>query len=435
MLLTGCGGADEICDAADLAQALGRGEPLIRIGACRIDGDFSVPPGVVLAGAGPASVLAGQDVTLEGTTGAAAIRLEDLTVEAGSRAGVVLRGDGSASVARIAVSAQTGVAFAADGLGTLMMSDVSLTGPVDATNASQVPYPPDRTMVATHGLVLAQVGQITMTDVNATGFAGAGVLLLDSETHWEGGGADGNLGIGAHIQGGQAELVDVSLSGTLRGTWGVPTYGGAFTATAAVDTTNLTADDNWFGLLQHGGSARHAGLSASSNQNAGVWAQYTDSVELEGVLANNQFAGFVAYEANGVHLHDSTISTTEEVLRPRGETGTVMVGDGVQLVGTTAGARLTNLDLVDNERVGLLIELDGTGFAAMELSGVRVTAQNGASGAVCQNGTKPSDWDAGVTRTGVTRAADQTIPSLETVGVVGPCGRPNEIPGLNSLGL
>ncbi len=433
-----CGGenAEPLCDPTALRDALAAAEPGadIAVGACRIEGDFTVAAPLRLHGGGPSSVLAGRDVTLTVEAPQGSVQIEDLTVEGGARAGVRVRSADTVALTRVALSAASGVALGAEDVGRLALAAVTARGPVDQTNQDQVAYPPDRAQIATHGIVAVRVADLAMTDVSAEGFAGAGVLLIGSETRWDRGDASVNLGIGLHVQGGHATLADVHLDGTFRGTWGVETYGGAFTASAAVDSTNLTVDDNWYGLLQHGGVAHHLNLSASGNQNAGIWAQYTTELELQGTIADNDFAGVVAFDAGGVFIHDSTIQQTHQVLRPNGEVGTIMIGDGIQLVESLDGARLSELDLIDNERVGLLIELGGGTFSPSELAGVRVSQSSG-NGAVCQHGTKPVGWDSGVSRTGVTSALDHAVTDLDTVAVVGPCGRPVELSDLAALGL
>jgi hypothetical protein len=438
LLLAACGGEEPmtpaICDAASLQTALDSASSGDRIamGACRIEGDFVVRSGVTLAGAGATSVIAGSDIAIEVEGNGAAI--EDLSVAAGARAGIVLR-EGRASVSRVHIEAPTGIALGAEGLDSLRLDTVSALGPIDASNEGQVPYPPDRTIFATHGIVAVNVADLDLVDVTANGFAGAGVVIIDSSARWERGNADANLGLGLHVQGGSAELIDVGLDQTFRGTWGIETYGGAFTASAAIDSTNLTADDNWYGLLQDGGSARHRNISAIGNQNAGLWAQFTTSFDIDGTVRDNDFAGIVAFQAEGVAIHDSTIETTHEVLRPTGETGTVIIGDGIQLVDSADGARLVDLELTDNERVGLLIELRGGSYSAMEISNVRIS-QSVGNAAVIQHGFAPNDWDSGIIRNGVTADADRAVTDLDFADVVGPCGRPREdVRDLGALGL
>jgi hypothetical protein len=434
LLLIGCGDehAPGICDPAELADALAT-ETNVSVGVCTVSGDFVVPAGVTLSGTFH-SVINGDDVALTLMTGEQPARIENLAIGGGARAAVILRGAGVASLTNVSIRVETGIGLGAEDLAALSLSEVGISGPVHDGNQGLIPFPPDRNLTATHGIVAARIADLDLDGVISGGFAGAGVVLIDSQTRWNVGEAVQNLGLGLHVQGGRAELIDVNLSDTYRGTWGIETYGGAFTASAAVESTNLRVADNWYGMLQDGGTARHTGISVERNQNAGIWAQFTTSFDLEGTIADNDFAGMVAYGAQGVNIHDSTIEATSEVVRVSG-IGAVMIGDGIQLVESTSGARLVNLDLVENERVGLLIELGGGSLDAMEISDVRIQQMSGGNGAVLQHGSAPVDWDDGCTRIGVTADQDRAVNDLDFADVVGPCGRPDPLPGLSAFGL
>lgn len=423
--------SDGICDPVLLEAALAGAGPggTVRVGACGIAGYFAVPAGVTLAGQGRGvSVVMTTGVAPAGEEpkpalrlmpGTPATRITDLSVEsvgdtAGNSAIFVADGTGEVAIERVEVRATRGIGLAAEDVGSLVLTDVGFTGPV--TEANQSGWPTDPLVTATHGVVLRLVDSAQFSNVTATGFAQFGALLIDSGTTWTGGGAPGNVGTGLMVDGGAATLTDLDVTGTMDGDHAMNAYGAFFSNGADVVTEgfDVSGGDD-YGAVHDNASATHVNLAASDNGDVGVWVQNCrTSFEVSGpatVIERNRFGGIVAVASENVRLLDARIAGTIQWGHVVEETGSGMVGDGVQLVRTTIGVELRRLTLADNERAGLLLEMEGvTDTAGIVLEDIRVSSVTaGPNGAIAQNdsGLLPSGWEAGgVERDANTAGAD-----------------------------
>jgi hypothetical protein len=438
LLVCGCSseGDDGVaaCDPGALEAALsGAAEgDTVRIGACRVTASVTVPAGVTLEGEGVGeSVLVGPEGEIPLTVQPAAegTFVRNLRVESDGPAGVLLEGAGSVALEHVEIVASRGIGLGAEGLDELALTNVSLRGPVDAESASRILSPVSPEEIATHGLVIVGVGAARLDDVDSSGYAQFGALVVDSTITWAGGGAPANLGTGLMTWGGAATLTSLDLSGTFQGLQLVPAYGGVFAGGADVDTTSLrVSDSEGYGLLHSEATARHIDLTAHNNNLAALWLQRCSSFELSGAgsgLVGNGLAGIVAVDSSDVtirHAHvDATVTRTAIV----GEAGRVEVGDGVQLVGTTRNVTLEDLTLSGNARVGILVDLAGGAFDGFSMSRVSVDGADDALGAVAQGGTPEPGWDDGVTRQGATAVNDAALADeLGIVGIVGPSDIP-----------
>jgi hypothetical protein len=412
------------CDAEALAASLAGAVAgdTVRVGACRLAGSFTVPAGVALVGEGAGQttlVSAGRRPVLIVEAGSPATRVADLAVESSSNAGVLVRGSGAATVERLAVRAERGMAVAADGVATLTLRELELSGTIDEGNATTVlaTAMPDGTVRVdpavwpTHGLVLSEVGTATLEQVRATGFAAVGALLVESTTTWTGGGAPGNLGTGVLVHGGSADLARVDVSRSLQGVLVLPAYGAVFAEGATVETRDMLASQSeGYALLHSNATGRHIDLTARDNGDAAVWVQGSASrLELTGagtVISGNRFAGVVIHDAAEATVSDARIDGSRLATRIFGTTGSVLVGDGIQVASADGPVTVRNVALSGNERVGLLVELAGATGEALTIDGVTVDGTGTQNGAVAQGGTPDPGWDSGVTRTGATEAND-----------------------------
>ena len=429
---SGCGGgggkAAEICDAAELTEALGKAEPgdVVKLGSCRIEGTFTVPAGVTLEGAGlGASIIAGEgdQPVLKVVTGAEPVRLAGVSIESNTPAGILVKGGGEAAIERVGVKATRGIGIGAEELRSLTLSEVALEGPVNADNANS--FMPDVTAqdTATHGLVLVRVESASISNVTASGFAAFGALLVESTTTWQGGGVSGNMGTGLMVHAGSATLEGLEMCRTLQGMRFIPSYGGVFVAGASVETTGVeVCEGDGYGLLHDRVSARHVDLVARDNGDAAVWAQKCPSFELSGEgaqISGNRFAGVVLVETENAMVSGASIDANEITVRVFDETGAVEVGDGVQVVRPKGPVILENLSFSNNERAGILLDLGGGSMDDVTLDAVTVDGTGDQLGALAQDGTIPEGWDLGVTRTGATVVNDAAlVGSLPIVGVV-----------------
>lgn len=426
VVASGCTEEDGICNALDLETALFnafQGDS-VRLGACSFAGAFMVPEGVTLEGAGKDSSIllsSGNDPVLSVTSGALAPRVSDLTVDSTASAAIVVRGGGRAELERVAVRAAVGIGIGIEGLEEILIQDVELSGPVSAENAESVSAEPSSDVIATHGLVVVDTVEVDMRQVSATGFARMGVLLIAEETTWREGSASDNLATGVLVHGGHAVLEDLVLCRTFQGLSLIPAYAGVFVAGARVETNRLeVCECEGPGLFHDGSNALHVELNATENSEAAVWAQRSSRFELSGTstLSDNDLAGLVLIEVEETVVNTTRVESTHDVLRVVGMSS-ITVGDGIQVVRPAGPVSLRQLDLIENARIGLLVDLDGGEPDDITLSDVSVDGQGSQLGALLQGSTVPAGWEAGLDRQGATVENDANhggdLPTLNAV--------------------
>lgn len=421
-------GEDEVdgfCDADDLRAALANASAgdEVHVGACRVEGPLEVPEGVTLSGEGIGqTTLFGpdDDVTVEVTTGGAPAIVRDLSIEP-TIDGIWLREAGTARIERVEITATKGIAIGVDGLTRVELASVSLRGPITADNADDLTSPPVATETATVGLLAVETGAVQLDDVDITGFAGWGAMLVNCGTTWTGGTVSENLQIGVHVQGGHATLEDVEIGSTLQGVQLLPSLALVGSGGTTLDSTGLELHDNEnIGLLLSESSGAHTNLIVEDGGDAAVWLQNSGEVSLIGAeIRNNALAGVMALASSGVHLSDVTVDGTATRTTIDAD-GSSDVGDGIHLVGST-DVSIDGATLGGNARVGLFIDLDGGDDSGISLADVDVTATGAAEvevgrvrlprnrGAIMQNGTITAGWDDGVNRLGDADANDQTV--------------------------
>jgi len=428
VLAAGCQETPEpapVTDAEALTAALEAAElgDVVRLGVCHVAGNFVVPDGVTLVGAGAGQSVIDSDeraaVMVIGDIGMP--RVADLSIVSGGAAGLVVMGEGSggsAEIEGVTIEATLGVGLAAEALAELTLNDVTISGPVTPTNVNRLPIidgvdlETAATMTATHGLVLNEVEAAELTDVEVSGFASLGALLIESGTTWRGGGAAGNLLTGLGAVGGEATFEDVALTGTLQGMRATPASNAVFVGGVTVESTGLTiADSAGYGLLHNGITAHHVDLVAEDNADTALWAQGCPELELSGTgtrMTGNAFAGVVAVDSTDVTIQGAQIDGTRLAPRMFEEGGTVNAGDGVQLVDPVGTVNVEDVSFTGNERVGLLIDLGGASMESLTIRDVEVDGTGDELGAVAQGAEPPAGWDAEVTRAGVTAENDAT---------------------------
>ena len=442
----GCSDGSDACpDAAALQARLDTAAPgdTVSLGACTIAGPLTVPAGVRLQGAGSdqTTVSAGdrsRAVTL--LPGEPPATVADLAVESDGCAGIVAVGAGRVAIESVEVRASRGVGVALEGLSGADIRAVDVRGPIDAATADTVspPRPPfgcGSSPLATHGIVLVDVAGASLSAVTVEGLAAFGVVAVRSTIAWTDGSVSDGLGAGFEILGGSAQLDRVTVSGMRHGAGATESFGGVIAGGADVTTTDLVVDGNaGFGLLHDGSSAVHTGLSALDNGFAAAWAQSMTAFEIVGAstLEDNAFAGVVAIDSTGVVLRGGVVSGTVEGVRVSG-VRTVRAADGVSLV--SSDATLEGLELVSNDRVGVLVDLGGGSSASVALDGVAVDGTGTELGVIGQNGTLAAGWDDGVTRAGATVGNDAaftgTLPVGDAVGP--PCFPPAGLLGTSGI--
>jgi hypothetical protein len=428
-----CGGSGGICTSPDLAAALSRARmgDVVTMGSCKITGAFTVPSGVTLKGAGPlASFIAvpagarGLSLQTLGTT-----RVEDLAILGGGAIGIYSSGDGVGAIAisNVVVTATRGVGIGIERVASAALTDVKLSGTASDMNVAGLSGDIGPADAPTHGIVLSKVGAATLARVESDAFARFGVLAVSSPLTWSTGGAMHNLGVGLFVQGSTAMLDSIDLSGTLRGTsLDLLGYSAAFTGGSTIATSHLVVSNSeGYGLVHDGGSVgMHADLIAANNHGIAVFAQHGSTIDVSGALSDNGRGGIFAIGAHRVSVHDATIARTHLGIQIDGDRS-VMIGDGIQVVGGADNVQVKSVTLDENERVGALFDLGGGRITASALSDVHVTTSSAAFGVIAENGAKTTDWDSGVMRAGGAAANDRTFSgSLDTVRAVGPCYMP-----------
>ena len=424
LLLFGC--SDEgLCDREEIVSALESASTgdIVRLGRCRIAGRLTVPQGVHLIGEG-------QNTVIEAPAGDAAIivmpggsSVEDLAIEVQGSVGLQARGAQDVRIKGVQILATLGIGMALEDA-DVTIEDTQLVGPVTPSIVSQIANPPAPAQIATHGLV-AHRANLILQNVDVSAFAAFGALFVRSQVQWAVGTVSENVSVGIGAESGTLSLSDLEVRNTREGTGLIPPYG-VVTASTTVETERLAVlDGDAYGLFHQSGAVTHRDLVGSGNVDAALWVQNTNALELTGELADNGFAGVAAVDATNFNVHNTTIRDTRGQTRLFHEGGRIRVGDGIHLVRSIAGAQLTDVNLTNNERAGLLVELGGGRITPAVLERVQVTVSStSAGGVVAQNGTLDPGWDSGVTRIGTDAASDAQRAGLPSVEVVGPCNLP-----------
>jgi hypothetical protein len=422
-----------ICSEAALAAALqkARSGDTIHIGHCTLTGSFTVPAGVVLTGDGEAASIINAPAdhpALVLVPGTAATEISQLGVSSKARVAVLARGSGRATIRDVHVAVSLGIGLGVEAADALTLQDVTVQGPVTAANVNGLPSSLTSTESATYGVVMVHVASAQITNLVTNGFAEGGALFSACTLAWQGGNASSNLGLGVYVEGGSATLTGVEIADTLQGLRLIPAYGAVFTQNATIETQHLSVHEGQgYGILHDTGSGKHIDLDVENNTDAAVWVQGVDSIEVTGTISRNGFAGVVAVDARSVSIHDAMIDQTKKSLRVLEETGSIEVGDGVQLVRSMLDAHLSQLSLTNNGRVGVLCDLGGNQMvSAADFDHVAIDAPAGAFGAVAENGQAAMGWDSGITRMGAATAAANAMAHLKAVMGVGPCERPRD---------
>ena len=472
--LSGCGD-DGLCDPAAVTTALegAVAGQIVTLGACTIAGPLRVPAGVRLVGQGTATVITapGDDAAVVLTPGATAAAIADLQIDATGAVGVIAKGAGNVLLERLTVRGVRGVGIGIEDA-TARLVDITLRGPIvdpmDAKWIRVLPRPAaagtcpagetcdcvpgavDGTrscnasgrwaeVTATTGIVLVRA-VAEFTNVEVSSFAGFGVVSESSALAWNTGRVHDVLGVGMHVTGGSAELVDVTISATQEGLRGIPSYGLLVRADAELDTMRLGLLDNTrFGAVHLGARATHTDLRAEHNADTAVWVGDSTLFTLAGTatrLSDNGFAAIVVRDSSGVELSDAQIDTTRESNRNFGTLfGSVRIGDGVHLIGSVDGVALRNLVITDNERAGIVVALSAGGlgptFARVRVQNVAGSGLGAVAGMLDGSGARlttvaPGSWDVGIERLGGTAATDAAFSGmLQAVPQATPAGLPN----------
>ncbi len=416
-LVAGCGSGDgaPIADAETARVRLGSASPGERV--CLAAGDFrgpfQVPAGVIFCGAGAdlttVSAPAGMTtITLAPGSESSPTTVEAMTIRADGAFATEATGEGDVAVrdARIEVPGAGG-GISVEMVGLSSVTDVEIRGSVNAGNAAMQPAMGTVTDTATHG-VRATGTVVALEDVEVSGFAETGVRVTDGTLRFLRGTVSEVVGTGVVIDGGDADLESVVVERTLQGMRALPATGVVLADGAVVDTRALeVTGSEGYGILQSDSSASHADLRVTESAQTGIWVQDSDGLVLaDAFLEGNHFEGVFATQSSNLTFERVAVARTRIETRITGAASAVEVGDGLSLFASNTNVRLEEVQLIDNERVGVLFDLDGGTFDDIDIASIEVSAMGEGLGAVAQNGTIPPDWDANITRNDVAEAND-----------------------------
>ncbi len=432
-LFAGCAGDGTIGSSDELRSALAsaRVGERVCLGEGVFMGSFDVPAGVTLcgAGAGATRIVGPSDLpTLRVTPGTeSATRIEGVTIESQNDFGILAIGAGQLAVSQVEVRVpERGAGIGAERLSTLDLNQVQVLGPVGIDNADDIAGDMDITLAPAYGVVAVSVMSVAADEMTVGGFSHFGVLSVSTNLTMANSVIESNLGTGLLVHGGTADLSAVAIDTALQGTRLIPPYNAVFAGNADVASTALeVTGSEGYGVLQSEATATHGDLLAQGNSEAALWVQSSGGMTVtNGMITDNALAGVVALESSGIDLSGVDIQNTSTRTRII-STMPVEVADGVQLLGSTTDITLESLGLVNNGRVGVLLDLDGGVFDGIDVRSVDVDGSGEQLGAIAQGGVVPPDWDTNVTRSALIEANDTAFSgTLETVGIVGPSDLP-----------
>lgn len=422
-----------VCNQGDLESALADAQTTgaeVVVGAgCVVEGTFTVPAGVRLRGeagavlATPADEGVRRPVLTVQAAGTQTTSVTGLTIRSSSNYGIAVRGSGAgrAQLKDLAVEASRGVGVGAENLSGLELTNVTLDGLHTAGELrSSDPSAADPDGEATHGLVIVHGGRVTLEGVTIRGFAAIGGVMIDDDIAWSTGVVEDSGLAGLVTHAATVQLTDVAIRGLrmphafpiettydeTRSWTGPPTFGAAFLGGSTVETTGLVVERGLhFGVAQQGGEATHAGLAVRECGAAAVWAQGVRSFELRGatgapaLLENNRFAGVALIEPEAVTIADTDVTGTEWGCQDCGTLEEVRAGDGIQVARPKGAVSIHGAQLLNNARIGLLLDMGGTGMGAVDLAGITVAGGERSYGAYAQNAVDDAGWDEDISRT------------------------------------
>jgi len=181
---------------------------------------------------------------------------------------------------------------------------------------------------------------------------------VDSDVTWRRGGVSDGVGTGIAVWGGNADLRRLHVSRIYRGIRPAMDYatGVAFVegATASTRRLRVTRVQGWGLFHSDTGVVQHDRLVAANNDNAGVWFQRGEYLQIDkSAIVGNAYAGIFAFYSDLLSISDTRVAGTREVTLA----GLGTAGDGIQTVSTNADIFDTMLML--NERVGLYSWVEG----------------------------------------------------------------------------
>ncbi len=240
---------------------------------------------------------------------------------------------------------------------------------------------------------------------------------------WTRGGVEDVVGVGIYVEDAEADLTDVNVVRAYQGIQPTPAYGIVAKSSRVSTMSSGVSQIEGVAFLASDATGDHAGLMVSECDLGGVWLLGASDMTLtDATLRGNGVVGIVAAEGASLTLTDSLVEATTTQLAEASVDPTAEAGDGIQIEGA-ARVTLENVELVDNERVGMLLDETGA-TTTLELTAVDIRGEG--LGAIAQEGATVMP----LTSAEVTRSADMmtrdeaSMERLETTSELDPAALP-----------
>ncbi len=371
--LISCGPVGPCADAECLTIALADASvgQTIRLEPGTITGNFVVPGGVNLQGAGDGvSIIDSNDFdpVLTIAADASGTVVADLEIQGGPGGGIRATGDRDLTITNLTVSATGNGAVIIGGLASFTADGLTVTGNVEETDFGGITTTVDPETFTLVGLLISEVGAVDLTDVEASGFASYGVMILQSPTTWTNGDVHDGVGTGVWV-GGDVEVSLTNVSSHDIAVGATP-YGYGVVAANGVnlETDEMVARDNGLaGVLMDHAIGRHLNPTVSGNRYRGMWIQYCEgatpevvAVEVSGggaALTNNFGVALGVYQSRGISITDTELSGTKNapMMSFGSETQLTEIGDGVMIIDSN-DLVFHGLVIDSNDRAGFVLD-------------------------------------------------------------------------------
>lgn len=411
--LAGC----NTCPSAAEIQALGSGA-VLDLHECVIDEAVTIPAGVTIEH-GVFDLPAGASVTLTPAAGGeprTTLRGARVSGGAGAGASVRVLGEGAALVEGVTFAIERGIAVGVSGA-TVEILDATLSGNVDPERVAELPSNIDASVLATWGIAAIDGAVVTVEGSAMERFAAAGAVCWGATLTVEGTTVASNLGYGIQSFDCILELNRVTVRETLTAP-GVVGVGVLAARGSVLTSAALTIESApGYGVIANASAAMLERAIVTGLGQAGVWAENGANLSVSGgTFDANAGAAIAAVGASSLDVSATDVRATRmaPIPSPSGA-GSERMADAIhvaQRAGTPCVVSLRDLDLVENERVGVV--LDGASEPlSVSVVSTRVETTGTQLGAVAQNvDSLPANWDTEVTRVGSAQTLDSAAGPL-----------------------
>ncbi|MGE0792272.1 MAG: right-handed parallel beta-helix repeat-containing protein [Sandaracinaceae bacterium] len=407
---------DPCADVVARIEALGAGETYVVPDGCVITSPVTVPAGATVEGG--TFELDDASVTLAPSSDSARPTvLEGATLRGGSASTplVVARGAGFVAIRSSTFTTDRGIAFGVSGA-EAELTTVDIVGNLDLARASEVPFPIDPATLATYGVTAIEGGTIRAEGLTVRRVAAGGLVCSSASLMIDGATLSESVGLGIWADDCDARLDRVEIFDLIA----APVRPGIGIAARA---STLASD----GLYAHD-SPGYAIVSQSSDvtldsprverlRQSGVWVESGSSLVIaSGTFDANGGAAIAAVGAARLEVRETMVTNTAMAPIPTADgTSLERIGDGIhvaQLAGQDTQVTLTDVTLVENARVGAVLDGYMRGLP-ITLTAVRAETSGTELGVIAQNITGlPAGWDASVTRVGSAATLDASAGAL-----------------------